>query len=67
MDVDGDGQVNPAEFKSWIDAIGVQDVNRQETFAQIDTDGGGQLSIEELVQAVRSYHLGDIDVPLLGR
>ncbi|MCU7826535.1 EF-hand domain-containing protein [Kitasatospora sp. DSM 101779] len=67
IDVDGDGQVNPAEFKSWMDAIGVQDMNPLEAFAQIDTDGDGQLSVDELVQAVRAYHLGDIDVPLLGR
>ncbi|MFI0968419.1 EF-hand domain-containing protein [Streptomyces sp. NPDC021080] len=67
VDVDGDGQVDPAEFKSWLDAIGVQDVNAQETFVQIDLDGDGQLSVEELAQAVRSHHMGDIDVPLLGR
>ncbi|MFC7928976.1 EF-hand domain-containing protein [Streptomyces cinereoruber] len=67
VDVDGDGQVNPAEFKSWLDAIGVRDVNPLEAFAQIDADGDGELSVGELVEAVRAYHLGDIDVPLLGR
>ncbi|MET8969664.1 EF-hand domain-containing protein [Streptomyces hydrogenans] len=67
VDVDGDGQVNPAEFKAWLDAIGVHDINPLEAFAQIDANGDGQLSVEELVQAVRAYHLGDIDVPLLGR
>ncbi|MFD5513593.1 EF-hand domain-containing protein [Streptomyces sp. NPDC127051] len=67
VDSDGDGQVNPAEFRSWLDAIGVQDVNPVEAFAQIDANGDGMLSIDELVQAVRAYHLGDIDVPLLGR
>ncbi|GGR65513.1 EF-hand domain-containing protein [Streptomyces roseolus] len=67
VDVDGDGQVNPAEFKSWLDAIGVSDVEPAQAFRQIDTDGDGQLSVEELVQAVRAFHLGQIDVPLLGR
>ncbi|WAL70909.1 EF-hand domain-containing protein [Kitasatospora sp. YST-16] len=67
VDVDGDGQVNPAEFKSWLDAIGVSSVDPSEAFRQIDANGDGQLSVEELVQAVRAYHLGEIDVPLLGR
>ena len=67
VDVDGDGQVNPAEFKSWLDAIGVSDVVPAQAFRQIDADGDGQLSVEELVQAVRAFHLGEIDVPLLGR
>ncbi|MEU3498788.1 EF-hand domain-containing protein [Kitasatospora cineracea] len=67
VDVDGDGQVNPAEFKTWLDAIGVSNVEPAEAFRQIDANGDGQLSVEELVQAVRAYHLGDIDVPLLGR
>ncbi|MFB7032399.1 EF-hand domain-containing protein, partial [Streptomyces sp. NPDC056295] len=66
VDVDGDGQVNPAEFKSWLDAIGVEGIDSAEVFAQIDANGDGQLSVEELVQAVRAYHLGDLDVPLLG-
>ncbi|MEU3398787.1 EF-hand domain-containing protein [Streptomyces filamentosus] len=67
VDVDGDGEVNPAEFKSWLDAIGVRGVQPAEAFRQIDTDGDGRLSVAELVQAVRAFHLGDIDVPLLGR
>ncbi|WP_030750315.1 EF-hand domain-containing protein [Streptomyces griseus] len=67
VDVDGDGQVDPAEFKTWLDAIGVRGVQPAEAFAQIDADGDGRLSVEELVQAVRAFHLGEIDVPLLGR
>ncbi|WP_406290647.1 EF-hand domain-containing protein [Streptomyces sp. NBC_00209] len=66
VDVDGDGQVNPAEFKTWLDAIGVKGVQPAEAFRQIDVNGDGHLSVEELVQAVRAYHLGDLDIPLLG-
>ncbi|GAA5062216.1 EF-hand domain-containing protein [Streptomyces similanensis] len=67
VDVDGDGQVSPHEFTSWLDAANVQDIAPEKAFAQIDANGDGQLSVDELVQAVRAYHLGDIDVPLLGR
>ncbi|MCX4581427.1 EF-hand domain-containing protein [Streptomyces sp. NBC_01571] len=66
VDVDGDGQVNPGEFKTWLDAIGVTNVTPADAFRQIDANGDGQLSVDELVQAVRAYHLGEIDVPLLG-
>ncbi|MFD6811708.1 EF-hand domain-containing protein [Streptomyces anthocyanicus] len=47
--------------------MGVSDVEPAQAFRQIDADGDGQLSVEELVQAVRAFHLGEIDVPLLGR
>jgi Ca2+-binding EF-hand superfamily protein len=66
VDTDGDGQVNPAEFHSWLTAIGVDSVDPADAFRQIDTDGDGQLTVDELVHAVRAYHLGEIDVPLLG-
>ncbi|MDI1464655.1 EF-hand domain-containing protein [Catellatospora sp. KI3] len=66
-DVDGDGQVNPAEFKCWVEAIGVTKPHAEEAFDQIDADHDGQLSIDELAQAVRDYHAGLLDVPLLGR
>lgn len=60
-------EVNPAEFKMWLDAIGVSNTEAAEAFRQIDANGDGQLSVSELVQAVPAYHLGEIDVPLLGR
>ncbi|GGV17776.1 calcium-binding protein [Streptomyces litmocidini] len=66
VDTDGDHQVNPPEFKTWLDAINASNIDPAEAFRQIDTDGDGQLSVDELVQAVRAYHMGDIDVPLLG-
>ncbi|MFJ5927207.1 EF-hand domain-containing protein [Kitasatospora sp. NPDC092948] len=66
VDVDGDGQVNPAEFKTWLDAIGVEGIEPADAFRQIDANGDGQLSVDELVHAVRAYHVGELDVPLLG-
>ncbi|WP_370942338.1 EF-hand domain-containing protein [Amycolatopsis sp. cg5] len=65
-DADGDGMVSPGEFRTWMTAIGVEPAAITQTFAAIDKDGDGQLSVEELVQAVRDYHFGALDVPLLG-
>lgn len=65
-DVDGDGLVNSAEFVTWLKAIGVDESEADNAFRQIDTSGDGQLSVEELLAAVRDFHFGKIDVPLLG-
>ncbi|WP_331751089.1 EF-hand domain-containing protein (plasmid) [Streptomyces globisporus] len=66
VDENGDGEVNPAEFKTWLDALGVQDIDPAQEFRQLDANGDGQLTVKDLVQAVHAYHLGEIDVPLLG-
>ncbi|MFJ8870577.1 EF-hand domain-containing protein [Streptomyces sp. NPDC102473] len=65
-DSDGDGQINPREFMTWLKAVGVRTPETGTAFAQINTNSNGQLSTEELVQAVRAYYLGEVDVPLLG-
>jgi len=44
-----------------------RNIDLAEAFRQIDADGDGRLSVDELVQAIRAHHLGDIDMPLLGR
>ncbi|RSM55163.1 signal transduction protein [Amycolatopsis sp. WAC 01376] len=66
VDTDGDGQVNPPEFKRWLKAIGVDASSADEAFALLDVNGNGQLDTDELVKAVRDYHAGKLDVPLLG-
>ncbi|AMW08813.1 signal transduction protein [Streptomyces qaidamensis] len=65
-DVDGDGQVDPQEFRKWLAAIGNDRIDADEVFRQVDADGNGQLSVEELVAAVGKYHAGELDAPLLG-
>lgn len=65
-DVDGDGQVNPEEFRTWLGAIGDNRIDADEAFRKVDADGNGQLSVEELVAAVGQYHAGELDAPLLG-
>jgi Ca2+-binding EF-hand superfamily protein len=66
-DTDGDGEVNRKEFGKWLDAVGVEQSAVKAAFDAIDTNGSGKLTVDELVAAVRSYHYGTLDVPLLGR
>jgi Ca2+-binding EF-hand superfamily protein len=66
-DTDGDGQVNRNEWKKWADAIGLSSQEAEAAFRGIDADGDGQLTVDELVQAVNDFHAGRSDVELLGR
>jgi Ca2+-binding EF-hand superfamily protein len=62
-----DGSINQAEYAKWLRAIGVDQSTARSTFSQIDTNGDGELSEDELLDAVREFHMGNLDVPLLGR
>jgi Ca2+-binding EF-hand superfamily protein len=66
LDTDGDGEVSPSEMTKWFNAIGLDQAAADEAFGQLDADGSGKLSVTELVNAVRDYHLGRNDIPLLG-
>jgi Ca2+-binding EF-hand superfamily protein len=61
-----DGSINQSEYAKWLKAIGVDGSTAKSTFAQIDLDGDGELSEDELLAAVREFHMGNLDVPLLG-
>lgn len=65
-DTDGDGEVNPTEFAKWLKAAGVSKAKADESFRLIDTNGSGSLTVDELVAAVKAYHFGTLDVPLMG-
>ncbi|MGW2161035.1 EF-hand domain-containing protein [Nonomuraea sp. NPDC001699] len=67
LDRDDDGEVDSSEMAKWFAAIGLDGHVADEAFRQMDTDGTGRLSVSELVDAVRDYHLGKNDIPLLGR
>lgn len=66
LDTDGDGEVSPAEMTKWFNAIGLEESVAANAFRLLDTDGSGRLSVNELVDAVRDFHLGKNDIPLLG-
>nr|WP_042191104.1 EF-hand domain-containing protein [Kibdelosporangium sp. MJ126-NF4]CEL19845.1 Calerythrin (Calcium-binding protein) [Kibdelosporangium sp. MJ126-NF4]CTQ97069.1 Calerythrin (Calcium-binding protein) [Kibdelosporangium sp. MJ126-NF4] len=66
-DTDGDGEVDQREFSRWLNAIGVEPSAAAEAFRTIDADNSGKLTVDELVHAVREYHMGRLDVPLLGK
>ncbi|WP_260193144.1 EF-hand domain-containing protein [Actinophytocola gossypii] len=65
-DRNADGMINQQEFSAWLDGVGVGETQAREAFRQIDTDNDGELSVEELLGAVRAFHYGKLDVPLLG-
>jgi Ca2+-binding EF-hand superfamily protein len=67
LDRDGDGEIGPSEMQRWFAAIGLQGEVADQAFRDLDTNGSGRLSVHELVNAVRDYHLGKNDIPLLGR
>ncbi|GAA1073893.1 EF-hand domain-containing protein [Nocardiopsis composta] len=67
LDTDGDGEISPTEMEKWFAAIGLEQAAADRAFDELDTDGSGKLSTSELVDAVRDYHLGKNDIPLLGK
>ncbi|GHA89098.1 EF-hand domain-containing protein [Streptomyces termitum] len=65
-DKNGDGVIDDAEFATWLNAIGLGEEEGRAAFQQIDTDKSGTLSEDELLDAVRRFHTGELDVELLG-
>lgn len=66
LDRDGDGEISLVEMAKWFEAIGLEQEVADAAFHELDTDGTGRLSVTELIDAVRDYHLGKNDIPLLG-
>jgi len=66
VDHDAKGAVTPEGFSTWLRAVGADTARAPETFRQIDGDDDGDLTVDELMGAVRDYHTGTIDVSVLG-
>ncbi|GHH60099.1 hypothetical protein GCM10017774_84070 [Lentzea cavernae] len=66
-DTDRDGLVSRVELRRWLgSAVGLSDADSDAAFDRIDLDGDGALTVDELVIAVREFHYGRLDIPLLG-
>ncbi|MEJ2854450.1 MULTISPECIES: EF-hand domain-containing protein [unclassified Saccharothrix] len=65
-DTDGDNEINPSEFARWMGAVGVDAATAKSAFSQVDVNGNGSLTVDELVGAVKAYHFGTLDAELLG-
>lgn len=65
-DADGDGKIDGTEFEAWLTAVGVPDTQAGPMFKQVDTNGDGRLSEDELLRVMREFHVGSLDVELLG-
>lgn len=61
-----DGEIDDREFRAWLTAVGVPASQAGDMFRQVDADGNGRLSEEELLRVVRDFHFGRLDVELLG-
>lgn len=64
-DRNSDGKLQGEEFATWLAAIGKDKAAAQETFQQVDKDGSGELSFDEVLGTVVEFHLGLNDAELL--
>lgn len=58
-DADGDGVLSRGEFIRLGALAGVSEEQSNRSFLQIDTDGNGSLTAQELVAAAREFYLSD--------
>ncbi|MCW5249610.1 EF-hand domain-containing protein [Streptomyces sp. SHP 1-2] len=66
-DRNDDGVIDASEFAGWLRAVaGLDEAAAAEAFRQIDADGNGTLSEDELLAAIREFHFGRLEFELLG-
>ncbi|BAU86113.1 calerythrin [Streptomyces laurentii] len=65
-DRNNDGVIDGDEFAAWLQAVGVPAADVADAFRKVDTAGQGHLTEAELLDAIRAYHFGQLEVELLG-
>lgn len=60
-DTDGDGYVGRDDFATMQHAFGTAREESDFAFDQLDRDGDGRLSLDELIEAVREFYVGEDD------
>ncbi|MER6332728.1 EF-hand domain-containing protein [Streptomyces sp. NPDC014983] len=65
-DDDHDGHIDAREFQSWLAGVGVPVSEAGLSFQKVDKNGDGRLSEDELLEVVRDFHFGRLEVELLG-
>jgi hypothetical protein len=56
---DGDGYVGRGEFATMQQAFGTSTAESDFAFDRLDRDGDGRLSLEEMMEAVREFYVGE--------
>ena len=59
LDQNGDGRVTSEEYTHLYRLLGEEEAKAQEVFPQLDRDGSGDLSIEEIREMLDQYFRGD--------
>jgi Ca2+-binding EF-hand superfamily protein len=60
-DTDGDGSLQPGEFRALQTAFGTPEGEIGEAFASLDRDNSGSLTIDELLRAARQFYTAPDD------
>lgn len=58
-DTDGDGYLGPDEFAAMQHAFGTTRAESDFAFATLDRDADGRLSLDELIESVREFYIGE--------
>ncbi len=59
MDMDGDGRVKKPDYAKFCEAHGIPKQEVAESFRELDRDGNGVLSMDEVLVLVREFYVSD--------
>jgi len=59
LDLDRDGVVGEAEYRTFCLCLGIDESRSHEAFAKLDTNGDGRVNMEDTVRLVREFYLSD--------